>query len=528
VAASGVDAGSDGESLEADLEKQLFGDESTPVPPQAIAGSTPAPPKVAAPVPAQVPAAASVEASAPATLPAKAKSSGRARPLARGARPAAAAGGASSSASAEASGPAPAPASELAPAAVAPSTGDAPAPKRKSRMEKGPEVAATAKKPKLNPAEGPEESKPAAPHQGAEEATATTTAPPTAEPQHGQQLPGPPPTSPAPKDTVEENFWTTSLRNLNQGTMSDSDDDDAELRDRGKAPKTTEAADARGRSERLSGRQEMPPPTQPPAKKMAPQRDEKKGEKEVQWTYGFDRHARKAFRLKQGPGRCPPDWADSVQLPENAGPTDSPVARWSDGCSWAVPTLTRDAYTAMLAGKPAPRCPPPQKQGRAGKGDLFEGVHCKTGARVRVLHLKCDNIISLKMKEVRKESVRKAPAERQICQCSFGTVKNNKSVATDIVTQVAKRFVNNELQLEELYDERDKLVVQFLDACEAGHGQGGHGGKAGGGAAGSSSRGLEEEAVEEDEEESSAAEEQPSEAEESASESVSEEKGARG
>ena len=118
--------------------------------------------------------------------------------------------------------------------------------------------------------------------------------------------------------------------------------------------------------------------------------------------------------------------------------------------------LTNGDLLARMKAEQPSRPKTLAKPGPRTSKSEYEGV-TKTGGKLRVVFLKADRIMSMKLKERRMK-------ERQICQCSLSSATGASGLATDVLKKVAVEFIFGNVQLSELFDLRDRLLDEALKA----------------------------------------------------------------
>ena len=259
------------------------------------------------------------------------------------------------------------------------------------------------------------------------------------------------------------NFWEKSHKQLFGGTMDDSEEESGE-----------EAAAAVAPGTLVPVVQDAPPsPAAPPPaatvgsgeQALRPGPAAVTREAHAGYTFGYCSHSNKAWRKPVDQPRASPQFCECIYAPDGCSQTDPVIAVFGDGMEWAVSTLTALEHQAIVGGGKKRVCAPLRKPGAKSKTSaiVFEGKHSTRLEVVRVMLLKCEGLVSLRLKT---EGTR----EKQVCQCTVTMVGGNtaEQAATDVMVQVAKKYLQDEVALTGLYVLRDALVQEFLGTKAAG------------------------------------------------------------
>ena len=177
------------------------------------------------------------------------------------------------------------------------------------------------------------------------------------------------------------------------------------------------------------------------------------------YTFGYCSHSNKAWRKPVDQPRASPQFCECIYAQEGCGQTDPVIAVFGDGMEWAVSTLSALDHQAIVGGGKKRVCAPLRKPGAKSKTSaiVFEGKHSTRLEVVRVMLLKCEGLVSLRLKT-------QGMREKQVCQCTVTMVGGStaEQAATDVMVQVAKKYLQDEVALTGLYGLRDALVQEFL------------------------------------------------------------------
>ena len=176
------------------------------------------------------------------------------------------------------------------------------------------------------------------------------------------------------------------------------------------------------------------PPTKKSKKSLAAEAKPSTSE----WKFGWCPVVRKAWRQPQhAKGGKLKDFTEPV-VPENAKPSDPPIATWADGMTVEITDLCCDDLSTMNVAR----------AGSKQSVDIFfSGEHKRTHHKVIV-----------RERHDRAHLVSLFEQTRQRCQVRVDAFDSMKDAA-DLMVKVAKAFVNDEVPVEQLKQYRNKLLL---------------------------------------------------------------------
>ena len=156
--------------------------------------------------------------------------------------------------------------------------------------------------------------------------------------------------------------------------------------------------------------------------------------------YGWDAEQENAFRVTAD-GRQT-DLAVTLKKPKDASPNDGMIAVFGDGTEHVLNDLTVEEYDiyedskAKRSADTQTRAPP-----------IWEGMRDDKKIRLRTTPIK--KVLFLVLKE----------GDAQLCQLRFDLLGEDGSVSTSIMTEIAKRYTNKEIERVAIKEEKDKLIA---------------------------------------------------------------------